>query len=56
MTPLDHTTAAAPSLSQPAKRRYQTPQVIELGDIRELTRGSGGTKFDGPSRPATKKG
>lgn len=28
------------------KRAYQPPQVIELGDVRELTRGNTGSKFD----------
>jgi hypothetical protein len=31
----------------PAKRAYQPPQVIDLGDVRELTRGTTGSKFDG---------
>ncbi len=37
-----------------AKRPYRTPQVIELGDVHELTRGSGGSKSDGKGQPATK--
>ena len=55
MKPLDQTTTPALSASLPTKREYQTPQVIELGDIRELTRGGGGSIFDGPGKP-TKKG
>jgi hypothetical protein len=31
----------------PAKRAYQTPRVIELGDVRELTRGNSGSAPDG---------
>jgi hypothetical protein len=32
---------------QGAKKRYHRPQVTELGDIRELTRGGGRTTVDG---------
>jgi len=31
----------------PVKRAYQTPRVTDLGDVREITRGSSGTVFDG---------
>jgi hypothetical protein len=34
-------------------RSYEKPAVTDLGDVRELTRGTGGTKFDGPLAPAT---
>jgi hypothetical protein len=30
-----------------AKRVYRTPEVVELGDVRELTRQGGSTKRDG---------
>jgi hypothetical protein len=42
---------AVPPLASPQKRAYHTPQVIDLGDVRELTRGGGGPYFDGPGRP-----
>lgn len=51
MSTTEQTTAAAQSISPLQKRAYHTPQVKDLGDVRELTRGGGGTKFDGPSRP-----
>jgi hypothetical protein len=44
----DQPRAAAPTLLSPVKRAYQTPRVIDLGDVREVTRGSTGTVFDGP--------
>jgi hypothetical protein len=43
----DQTSPAAPAPPSPAKRAYHTPQVMELGDVRELTRGSSGAKGDG---------
>lgn len=30
-----------------AKRAYRAPEVVELGDVRELTRQNGSTKRDG---------
>jgi len=30
-----------------AKRVYRTPEVVEFGDVRELTRSGGATKRDG---------
>ena len=53
----DHAPSGHDGGSTPAfvKRAYQTPQVIELGDVRDLTRGStGGTKFDTLTTPQTK--
>lgn len=38
--------AAAPAPSISAKRAYTTPQVLDLGDVQELTRGGGGSNFD----------
>jgi hypothetical protein len=43
------------SAPNPPKRTYQTPQVIELGDVRELTRGSAHSVFDGPAKGDTKR-
>ena len=28
------------------KRAYAKPEIVELGDVRELTRGSGGSRVD----------
>lgn len=30
-----------------AKRAYRRPELVEYGDVRELTRGGGATKGDG---------
>ena len=45
--PASYHGGSAPSLPASTKRAYQTPQVIELGDVRELTRAGGGSVTDG---------
>jgi hypothetical protein len=45
----------APKLPATAKRAYQTPRVIELGDVRELTRAGAGTQLDGRAHPSNVK-
>jgi hypothetical protein len=44
-------TPAAPTFPSPEKRAYHTPRVTDLGDVRELTRGGGGSVFDGRGQP-----
>jgi hypothetical protein len=44
----------APQTRSPGKRAYHAPRITDLGDVRELTRGGGGTKPDGPKHPQAK--
>jgi hypothetical protein len=46
--------SGAPAPPTPEKRAYKTPQVTDLGDVQELTRGGGGSNFDGPKNPPKK--
>jgi hypothetical protein len=43
----------APVISSPKKRAYQMPQVTDLGDVRDLTRG-GGTPRTGDGKASKK--
>ena len=44
----DDTQDTAQRADEPlAKRAYRRPELVELGDVRELTRGGGKTKKDG---------
>jgi hypothetical protein len=36
-----------PANAPMAKRAYRRPELVEYGDVRELTRGGGHTKKDG---------
>jgi hypothetical protein len=52
MTNDNHATDASPhaaSASAPAKRAYKKPLLIEFGDVREFTKGPGGSKLDSKS-------
>lgn len=51
MDTTDQKLAAPPAPRSEQKRTYRAPQVTELGDVRDLTRGGGGSVFDGPGRP-----
>jgi len=37
---------AADPPRRPERATYRTPVIVEFGDVRELTNGSGGTKHD----------
>lgn len=48
MNTSDRAPSALEETTSTKKRAYQTPRVSNLGDVRDLTRGSTGHTFDGP--------
>lgn len=47
MNAYDGTQETTPSADKPAaKRIYRRPELVEFGDVRELTRGATGTRAD----------
>jgi hypothetical protein len=46
MTDAKEKPSAPPAPPAPVKKPYTRPVVAELGDVREMTRGSGGTHND----------
>jgi hypothetical protein len=51
MNTSDQQPVVVPALPRPERREYHAPQVIDLGDVREITRGGNGSVADGPRAP-----